>query len=58
VGKNFTSETKNINLALHHLQPKRLFLNGKEVALNNDSEFVVIPLTWTASTSPEIKIEY
>ncbi|MBL7885335.1 MAG: DUF4968 domain-containing protein [Flavobacterium sp.] len=58
VGKNFTSETKNINLALHNLQPKRLFLNGKEIALNNDSEFVVIPFTWTASTSPEIKIEY
>lgn len=58
VGKNFSSETKNINLALHNLQPKRIFLNGKEVALNNDSEFVIIPFTWTASTLPEIKIEY
>ena len=26
--------------------------------VNNDSEFVVIPFTWTASTLPEIKIEY
>lgn len=57
-GKNYTPETKNINLVLHNLQPKRILLNGKEVVMNNDSEFVTIPFTWTASTSPEIKIEY
>ncbi len=58
VGKNFTSETKNINLNLHHLQPKRILLNGKELALTNDSEFVVIPFTWNSSTLSELKIEY
>lgn len=58
LGKNFSSETKNINLTLHNLQPKKILLNGKEIALNNDSEFVTIPFTWTASTLPEIKIEY
>lgn len=57
-GKNYTSTDKTVNLTIHNLKAKRIFVNGKELLYKTFTEPLQIPIDWKATTIPEIKIEY
>lgn len=58
IGNNFASKGKHVNLILHTIQPKKVFLNGKESAFNTTTNQTEISISWEKGTKPEIKIEY
>ena len=58
IGKNFASKGKLVNLILHTIQPKKVFLNGKESAFKTTTNQTEISISWEKGTKPEIKIEY
>ena len=58
IGKNFASKEKLVNLILHTIQPKKVFLNGKESAFKATTNQTEISISWEKGTKLEIKIEY
>jgi alpha-glucosidase (family GH31 glycosyl hydrolase) len=58
IGKNFASKEKLVNLILHTIQPKKVFLNGKESAFIATTNQTEISISWEKGTKPEIIIEY
>ena len=58
IGKNFASKEKLVNLILHTIQPKKVFLNGKESAFKTTTNQTEISISWEKGTKPEIIIEY
>jgi hypothetical protein len=43
---------------LHTIQPKKVFLNGKESAFKATTNQTEISISWEKGTKLEIKIEY
>jgi oligosaccharide 4-alpha-D-glucosyltransferase len=58
VGKKFISSDKNINLIIHNINPKRIFVNGNEIVYKRFSNPLEIPITYKKATNQDIKIEY
>ncbi len=58
IGKNYPSTTKEVSLIVHSIQPKRIFVNGKEQINKTFNNPMEIPINWEKGTRPEIKIEY
>ena len=58
IGNNFASKGKHVNLILHTIQPKKVFLNGKESAFKATTNQTEISISWEKGTKLEIKIEY
>ena len=58
IGKNYTSTSKEVSLIVHSIQPKRIFVNGKEQINKTFNNPMEIPINWEKGTHPEIKIEY
>lgn len=58
VGKNFISKPKNINLIIHNIHAKKIFVNGLERVYKTFNNPLQIYVPWENRTYPEIKIEY
>ena len=58
VGKKYDSKSKTVNLIVHNLTPKRIFVNGQEQIYKTFQNPMKIPVTWEKGSYPEIKIEY
>ena len=58
VGKNYESNKKEVSVIVHNIQPKRIYVNGKELLNTTFSTPLEIPISWQKGTNPEIKIEY
>jgi oligosaccharide 4-alpha-D-glucosyltransferase len=58
IGKNYTSNKKEVTVVVHNIQPKRIFVNGKELINKTFSNPLEIPISWEKGTNPELKIEY
>ena len=58
VGKNYKSNKKEVSVIVHNIQPKRIYVNGKELLNTTFSTPLEIPISWQKGTNPEIKIEY
>ncbi|RAR74083.1 glycoside hydrolase family 31 protein [Flavobacterium aciduliphilum] len=58
VGKKYYSINKVVNLIIHNIEPKKIWVNGKEQIYKTFQNPIVIPVTWEKGTYPEIKIEY
>ena len=57
-GKKFVSKAKNVNLIIHNIQAKRVFVNGQERVYKTFTNPLEISIPWENGTYPEIKIEY
>jgi oligosaccharide 4-alpha-D-glucosyltransferase len=57
-GKKFNPKNKTVNLIVHNITPKRIFVNGQEQIYKTFHNPMEIPVTWEKGTYPEIKIEY
>ena len=57
-GKKYESKSKTVNLIVHNLTPKRIFVNGQEQIYKTFHNPMEIPVTWEKGTNPELKIEY
>ena len=58
VGKKFISKPKNINLIIHNIHAKKIFVNGLERVYKTFNNPLQISVPWENRTYPEIKIEY
>ena len=58
VGKKFISKPKNINLIIHNIHAKKIFVNGLERVYKTFNIPLQIYVPWENRTYPEIKIEY
>lgn len=58
IGKNYTSNKKEVSVIVHNIIPKRIFVNGQEQIYKTFHNPMEIPVTWEKGTNPEIKIEY
>ncbi|MFZ4107129.1 TIM-barrel domain-containing protein [Flavobacterium sp.] len=58
VGKKFISKPKNINLIIHNIHAKKIFVNGLERVYKTFNNPLQIYVPWENRTYPEIKIEY
>lgn len=58
VGKKFVSKAKNVNLIIHNIHAKRIFVNGQERVYKTFTNPLEISIPWENGTYPEIKIEY
>ncbi|MBY0486931.1 MAG: DUF5110 domain-containing protein [Flavobacteriaceae bacterium] len=58
VGKKYISKDKNVNLKIHNIKAKRIFVDGKEIVNKTFNQPLEIPISWKKGTYPEIKIEY
>lgn len=58
IGKNFNSKGKNVTLILHKINPKKVFINGKETNFTTNKNQAEISISWEKGTKQEIKIEY
>lgn len=58
IGKNYTSNKKEVSVIVHNINPKRIFVNGQEQIYKTFHNPMEIPITLEKGTNPEIKIEY
>lgn len=58
IGKNYTSNQKEVTVIVHNIKPKRIFVNGQEQIYKTFHNPMEIPVTWEKGTNPELKIEY
>jgi alpha-glucosidase (family GH31 glycosyl hydrolase) len=58
IGKNYTSNKKEVSVIVHNIIPKRIVVNGQEQIYKTFHNPMEIPVTWEKGTNPEIKIEY
>lgn len=58
IGKNYTSNKKEVSVIVHNIIPKRIVVNGQEQFYKTSHNPMEIPVTWEKGTNPEIKIEY
>lgn len=58
IGKNYTSNKKEVSVIVHNIIPKRIVVNGQEQFYKTSHNPMAIPVTWEKGTNPEIKIEY
>ena len=58
IGKNYTSNKKEVSVIVHNIKTKRIFVNGQEQIYKTFHNPMTIPVTWEKGTNPEIKIEY
>ncbi len=57
IGKSFASSDKNVNLILHNIIPKSIWVDGKNIAFKMNKTTVEIPVLWLKMSSKEIKIQ-
>jgi oligosaccharide 4-alpha-D-glucosyltransferase len=55
-GKNFDSTDKNVNLMLHNVKAKTIFVDGKSISFKINKTSIEIPVIWLKSSLKEIKI--
>ena len=58
IGKNFISKSKNVNLIIHNIHPKRIVVNGQERVYKTFKNPLEISIPWEKGINPEITIEY
>ncbi len=58
VGKKFISKSKNVNLIIHNINAKKIYVNGLERIYKTFNNPLQISIPWENCTSSEIKIEY